>query len=158
MLAEKLGVPIAPDKTEGPSTAITYLGFILDSEKQELRLPSEKLAKIYLALDTWKDRKRGTKRDLLSLIELLQHCCQAVILGRPFLRRLIDRAKTVTELHQFVKLSIWEQEDIKWWYTIVKSWNRKSLFHLPKWENVPDFSVTSDAAGSIGFAAINKLE
>ena len=59
LVAENLGVPIAPEKMEGPCTAITYLGFILDSEKQELRLPFEKLTKIYLALDTWKDRKRG---------------------------------------------------------------------------------------------------
>ena len=157
-LAEKLGVPIAPEKPEGPSTTITYLGFILDSEKQELRLPGEKLTKIYSALDTWRDRKTGTKRDLLSLIGLLQHCCQAVVLGRPFLRRLIDRANTVAELHHFVKLSLWERDDIKWWHTIVKSWNGRSLFHLPKWENAPDFSITSDAAGSIGFAAINKSE
>eukprot|EP00112_Aurelia_sp_Birch-Aquarium-sp1_P003277 Seg1363.36 transcript_id=Seg1363.36/GoldUCD/mRNA.D3Y31 product="Polyprotein P3" protein_id=Seg1363.36/GoldUCD/D3Y31 len=157
-LAKNLGVPIAPEKTEGPSTSITYLGFILDSEKQELRLPVEKLTKVHLVLDTWKDRKTGTKRDLLSLIGLLQHCCQAVVLGRPFLRRLIDRAKTVSELHHFVTLSLWEKEDIQWWYTIFKSWNGKSLFHLPKWENAPDVSITSDAAGSIGFAAIHKLE
>ena len=45
-LCEQLGVPIAPDKTEGPSTSITYLGFILDTERLELRLPQEKLCKI----------------------------------------------------------------------------------------------------------------
>ena len=38
-LFETLGVPIAQDKTEGPSTCITYLGFKLDSVKQELQLP-----------------------------------------------------------------------------------------------------------------------
>ena len=44
--------------------------------------------------------KRATnKRLLLSLIGLLHHCCQAMYLGRPFLRRLIDRAHSVSELH-----------------------------------------------------------
>ena len=44
-ICEKLGVPIAEDKTEGPNTEITFLGFTLDSVKQELRLPNEKLLK-----------------------------------------------------------------------------------------------------------------
>ncbi len=45
-LCEELGVPLADDKTEGPSTSITYLGFVLDTVKQELRLPPEKLSKV----------------------------------------------------------------------------------------------------------------
>ena len=46
-----------------------------------------------------------SKREFLSVIALLQHCCQAIVLGRPFLRRLIDRAHSVSDLHHFVKLS-----------------------------------------------------
>ena len=71
MLCEQLGVPIAPDKTEGPSTSITYLGFILDTERLELRLPQEKLCKIRGQLESWRDRKFSTKRDLLSLVGVL---------------------------------------------------------------------------------------
>ena len=84
LLAENLVFPIAPEKTEGPATTIMYLGFILDSEKKELRIPTEKPTKIYAALDTCRNCKKGTKRDLLSLIGLLQHCCQTDVLGRPF--------------------------------------------------------------------------
>eukprot|EP00795_Rhopilema_esculentum_P007294 gene7294-12994_t len=153
-LCETLGVPIAQDKTEGPSTCITYLGFKLDSVKQELQLPQEKLVQVRAKLSVWKNRKTGKKRELLSLIGLLQHCCQAIVLGRPFLRRLIDRAHSVSEFHHFVKLSCWEQDDIKWWFKLLQSWNGKSLFFFPTWENAPKISVTSDAAGSIGFAAI----
>ena len=153
-LCETLGVPIAQDKTEGPSTCITYLGFKLDSVKQELQLPQEKLVQVRAKLSVWKNRKTGKKRELLSLIGLLQHCCQAIVLGRPFLRRLIDRAHSVSEFHHFVKLSCWEQDDIKWWFKLLQSWNGKSLFLFPSWENAPKISVTSDAAGSIGFAAI----
>ena len=153
-LCETLGVPIAQDKTEGPSTCITYLGFKLDSVEQELQLPQEKLVQVRAKLSVWKNRKTGKKRELLSLIGLLQHCCQAIVLGRPFLRRLIDRAHSVSEFHHFVKLSCWEQDDIKWWFKLLQSWNGKSLFLFPTWENAPKISVTSDAAGSIGFAAI----
>ena len=157
-LCEKLGVPIAEDKTEGPNTEITFLGFTLDSVKQELRLPNEKLLKVRAALSSWDKKKSGTKRELLSLIGLLQHCCQAIVLGRPFLRRLIDRAHSVSDLHHFVKLSQWERDDLQWWFRLLHSWNGKSLFLFPTWEQAPMCAITSDAAGSIGFAAINGTQ
>ena len=124
------------------------IGFILDSVLLELSLRDDK------ALEPWYNRKPGTKRELLSLIGLLQHCCQAITLGHPFLRRLIDRATTVRELHHFVCLSCWEKDDIVWWYQLLTSWNGKSLFHFPDWNLLQDFAVTSDSSGNVGFGAI----
>ena len=37
-----LGVPLASEKQEGPSTCITFLGIIIGIHCQELRVPSEK--------------------------------------------------------------------------------------------------------------------
>ena len=154
-ICKQLGVPLADDKTDGPATCLTFLGFVLDSEKLELRVPDDKIIKIKALLDQWVSRKTGTKRELLSLIGRLQHCCQAITLGRPFLRRLIDRAYSVTELHHYVRLSPWEREDIAWWHTLFEKWNGRSLFLLAG-EQSSDLSIESDAAGSVGFAAIFK--
>ena len=38
---------------------------------------------------------------------------------------------------------------------MLQEWNGKSLFLFPQWERAPDCSISSDAAGSIGYAAIN---
>lgn len=156
-LCAQLGVPIASGKTEGPATRLTFLGFELDTENQELRLSASKLLKVRGELSLWRKRTSGTKRELLSLIGLLQHCCQAIVHGRPFLRRLIDRAHSVSEFHHHVKLSTWENDDLKWWCKLLTMWNGKSLFFLPTWECAPDVSIASDAAGSIGYAALNGL-
>ena len=43
---EDTGTPIEPDKTEGPSTSIVFLGIELDSVTMELRLPADKLARL----------------------------------------------------------------------------------------------------------------
>ncbi len=131
-LSQQLGVPWALDKTEGPTTCITFLGLELDLEKLELRVPNEKLDRIRQELQFWVSRRSATKRKLLLLIELLQFCCQAVVLGRPFLRRLIDRASTVSELHHYVSLSSWEGDDIKWWHSLLTHWNGRSLFLFDK--------------------------
>ncbi len=42
-LCQDLGVPIANDKTAGPTTVLTHLGFELNTIKLELQLPLEKL-------------------------------------------------------------------------------------------------------------------
>lgn len=39
-VCEDTGTPIEPEKTEGPSTTLTFLGIELDSIAMELRLPS----------------------------------------------------------------------------------------------------------------------
>ncbi len=44
-LCNFLGIPIAPDKTFGPSTTLTFAGIELDSLRREARLPRDKIAK-----------------------------------------------------------------------------------------------------------------
>ena len=40
---EEVGMPVEPEKDEGPATEITFLRLKLDTEKMEIRLPQEKL-------------------------------------------------------------------------------------------------------------------
>ena len=84
-LCEELGVPIAEEKTEGPSTTLTFLGIEIDTAFLQLRLPQDKLHKLMVLLGRWMQgsqnlspRRSGTKRDLLSLIGLLNHAASVV--------------------------------------------------------------------------------
>ena len=132
-ICKDLGVIIEPTKTEGPSTCITFLGFIIDTAKLELRIPELKLFKIRALLDEWCKKKQGTKRDLLSLVGVLFYCCQAVIPGRPFLTQLMQKAYSVDHLWCQIRLSESELQDIKWWFFLLNTWNGRSLLkNLPK--------------------------
>ncbi|CAJ0966992.1 unnamed protein product [Ranitomeya imitator] len=42
-VAESFGVPLAPEKTEGPCTSLSFLGIVIDSINWEFRLPEEKV-------------------------------------------------------------------------------------------------------------------
>ena len=64
----KLGIPLAPEKVVGPKHVITYLGIEIDSLKMELRLPAEKIREISEILVHFRNKKKCTKRELLSLI------------------------------------------------------------------------------------------
>ena len=48
---ENVGVPMAPEKTEGPSPVLTFAGIELDCRGNEARLPQEKVEKCLLAID-----------------------------------------------------------------------------------------------------------
>ncbi len=74
----RVGLAVAPEKDEGPTTALSFVGIELDSMVMEIRLPQEKLKRQKKALLDWRGRKSGKKRELLSLIGLLSHACKAV--------------------------------------------------------------------------------
>ena len=84
---EWAGLPVAPSKSVGPATSLTFLGIEMDSIDNSLRLPSEKLAEIREQLSRWRGFKACKKRDLLSLIGSLSYASKVVRPGRAFLRR-----------------------------------------------------------------------
>ena len=61
-LCRELGLPVAPHKlvaphkVDGPSTAIIFLGLLINSLKQELMLPEAKLAQLLNTLCLWSHR------------------------------------------------------------------------------------------------------
>ena len=67
-LLQRLHIPTADEKQEGPATLIIFLGILLDTEQLEARLPPEKLAQIKAELVSWLTKKTCTKRELQSLI------------------------------------------------------------------------------------------
>ena len=148
-LCEKLGLPVAPDKTVGPTTVITFLGIEIDSVSQELRLPVDKLTRLRLTLSRWQHRRASTKRDLQVLVGLLSHAAAVVRPGRSFIRHLIDAEKLPHHQSHKVRLNVGCRADIAWWTTFVERWNGKALF-----PNLPQgHTIISDASGSWGCGA-----
>ena len=75
---DRLGVPLAREKLEGPTECLTFLGIEVDTRVGVIRLPAEKLTLVKTALREWENRKSCTKHELQSLIGTLQHACQVV--------------------------------------------------------------------------------
>ena len=119
----ELGVPIAAHKQEGPATCIVFLGIEIDTLKGELRLPREKLQRVVTLLRDWGDRKACARRDLESLIGLLNHACKVVRSGRSFLRRMIDLLHAVhrsTHGQDIIQLNRDFRADLAWWQQFIK--------------------------------------
>ena len=100
-----LDVPLAPEKQEGPYTTITFLGITIDTIKQELRLPEEKLRRLLETLSQWERRKSCTCKELESSIGSLQHACTVIQPGRTFMRTAIPLLKVAKHQHHHIRLS-----------------------------------------------------
>ena len=63
-VCDELGIPIAENKTVGPSKIITFLGFIIDKVLLMVRIPEEKLKKIRNLLQPLLYKKMVSLKDL----------------------------------------------------------------------------------------------
>ncbi len=52
-----LGVPVAPNKTEGPTTKLVFLGIEIDTVAMTLRLPAVKLERLQREIQRWSTLK-----------------------------------------------------------------------------------------------------
>ena len=152
-ICQELGIPLAEEKLEGPSTVLEFLGILLDTTKLEARLPEDKLTDLHRALDHWATRQRCTKRELLSLIGTLSFAAKVVPAGRTFLRRLIDTSTTTSSPNHHINLSDAARRDIAWWRAFATPWNGASFMLLPQWTPSPDLQLFTDSSGEIGFGA-----
>ena len=145
-----LGIPVAAHKTEGPSPCITFLGILLDTVAQELRLPPEKIQRLQCLLRLWSSRKACTRKELESFLGHLCHAASVVRPGRTFLRELFNLLRHAKAPHHHIRLTAGARADVAWWKCFLQHWNGSSFFPLPG----PSSHVFSDASGSYGCGAV----
>ena len=104
-VCQRIGIPIANEKTMGPDRALQFAGIILDTALMEARLPEEKLQKCLSQLNYSCSRKSVTLKELQSLIWLLNFAGCVVVPRRAFLRRLINLTRGIRKATHHVRLT-----------------------------------------------------
>ena len=149
-----LGIPLALEKVEGPSHSLTFLGITFDTQQMMAHLPNDKLKRIHNLLAAWLKKKKATKREILSLVGLLQHATKVVKSGRTFVARLYSEAARLRCLSFFTCLSKGFQSDLRWWQLFVQAWNGVSFLECSPTLWPPDACIETDASGSWGCGAL----
>jgi len=145
-----LGVPLASEKQAGPSTKLEFLGIIIDTVRQELQLPEDKLARLRVLTDRLKSRDSCFKRELESFLGVLNHACSVIPAGRAFLRQVIGLVRDTKKPHHHIRFNHAFRSDLQWWRVFATHWNGKSLMRSACTAEVV---LTSDASGSWGCGA-----
>ena len=146
---ENLGIPIAMEKLEGPTTVLTFLGIEIDTKEMILRLPTAKL-ELQDVVTSWLGKKSCLKRELQSLAGKLQHACKVVRPGRTFLRSVFELLSVTAKKHYHICLNAMFQSDLLWWSTFLSTWNEVVV--IPG-ESNSGIELFTDASGGIGCGA-----
>ncbi len=152
---QALGVPLAIEKVAGPAPVLEFLGILLDTARMEARLPEEKLTRTHQEVSEWLGRKNATKREILSLVGILQHAAKVVRPGRTFVRRMYSVAARVRELDYYTRLNKGFRSDLHWWHIFLQSWNGTSFLQLTG-AFTPEICIQTDASGSWGCGAFHN--
>ncbi len=147
----ELGIPIAQEKTLGPTTSIEFLGINLDSVKFQVSLPKEKIDRIILIATELVNRRCCCKRELLSLLGHLNFAMRIIPQGRPFVSHLLILASSTHALEDLISLSQECRDELRLWTLFLKQWNGLSLFYNNLISSPIDINLFTDAAPSIGF-------
>lgn len=147
---QKLGVPIAEEKTEGPTTVLVFLGLELDSEEMVVRIPKEKVSEIVNKIKEVLAKEKVTLKIMQSLIGVLNFACRAVVPGRPFCRRLVDSICGLSKPHHHVRLRKSVRADLCMWLEFFSDFNGISVFHDRFWTSNCDAQLFTDSAAGIG--------
>ena len=147
----KFGVPLAPDKTIGPASKLTFLGLQIDSDFQTVSIPLEKITSIKSKVERAISAPQISLRDLQSLIGSLSFVCRAISPGRAFLRRLIDQTCNIRNPKSKIHLSDGAKADLRMWLVFLKDYNGISIIPDQAWFGEDDLQLFTDACKSIGF-------
>ena len=118
----------------------------------ELRLPEDKLQRVRESVDAWLPKRSGKKREIASLVGLLQHAATVVKPGRTFIHRMFDRLAVIAKPDHHVRLNAGFRSDLAWWQMFLEDWNGVSMLSSLGVRE-PDEAVTSDASGHWGCGA-----
>ena len=148
----RLGIPVAAHKTEGPTTALAFLGIVVNTSTFELHLPMEKLTRLQETIQQWTQRRSCTQKELESFLGHLSHAATVIPLGRIFLRQLFSLLALDRAPHHYIRLNLSARADLVWWRVFLQDWNGKSFFPVTS----PFSEVFSDASGTFGCGAFTS--
>ena len=149
-----LGVPVAEDKLVGPTTDLTFIGIMIDTNGFLISIPNDKVQEVVGLFHKWCNTRTCTQTQLQSLVGKLQFFSKVIQPGRIFTRRLIDLIYTVHRRNHHITLTKLAKEDIHWWCELLHSWNQASI--IPETFRIlsTDLRLFTDAAKTKGLGAV----
>lgn len=146
-VCNRLGVPVAKEKTEGPTTKLQYLGFLIDTEKMLIKIPDEKILELKSKIKFVLGRKKVTLRDLQSLCGSLAFCSKALPAGRAFSRRIYLATSSAKKPHHYIRVTGGMYQDFLVWNLFLDKFNGVSYMLDIDWSSSSVLELFTDSAG-----------
>lgn len=149
-LCAELGVPIAEEKTVGPSKCLVFLGIGLDITSWVHYLEATKVCEVIDKIDSVLSKKALKKVEWQSIVGTLSFLCQIVIPGRAFMSRL---CKKLAGAKFWIHMDQSSRQDLAAWRAFIADRMFRPLPMLSRSSGYR-LSLFTDAAASLGFGAL----
>ena len=150
--------PVALEKTYWGTTILVFLGLLLDTNRQLVCIPKEKVEKAQSLISFFTDKKnkKVTVLQLQQLCGYLNFLCRCIVPARAFTMRLYEPLTGKKLLpHHYVRIREENRLDLKVWQQFLAA---PTVYCRPFIDAVEvifsTVDMTSDASGKIGFGAV----
>ena len=150
VMCRELGVLIAQEKTEGHSTCLVFLGYLLDTLKLQIQIPDDKIQQLLELIRIALSRKKLTLKELQSLTGSQQFCAKAMPSARAFIRRMYAAMSSVKKAHHRIRLTNGIKDDLRMWQMFLSTFNGVSYMLDVEWISSKNLQLYTDNAGGAG--------
>ena len=109
-ICEKIGVPIATDKTVWATPQVIFLGMLLDGFSMTIAIPMEKKDRAVYLLTNMLNKRKAMVKELQSLCGFLNFLNKAIFPGRTFTRRMYSKFSGLIDIRMIEGNQKWKQQ------------------------------------------------
>ena len=159
-VCNEINFPVSLEKTVWGTTILIFLGLLIDTVEQVIRIPKEKIEKAMDMIDYCLQKTGGkvTVLEIQKLCGTLNFLCKCIVPGRVFLHRLYNLTSTKDHVplkqHYHIRLTKENRQDLMVWKRFL---SHPTVFCRPfldmSMTMAEDIDMFSDASGKIGFGA-----
>ena len=113
-LFRELGLELNPSKCVPPTTTITWIGVVFDSQDMSMRIPPTVITDTLTLVHTWLQRTTATRHNLQVLLGKLFHAGKCCLAARLFVGRMLATLRATTPSGS-ITLSHSFRADLQWW-------------------------------------------
>ena len=147
-LCSTLSIPIAPHKTVAPCQTLTFLGIEISTEHMHVCLPTDKLNRYSNLIEEHLQHNKITLQQIQQLIGCLHFSTSVITVGRPFIRRLIDKTRGITKPYHYIRLTQEVKQDLHMWLMFLKTYNGRHFLRERIITQSPSINLHTDACPS----------
>lgn len=149
-VCKNLGAPIATDKTQGPTTYITYLGLGINSVSQTLFIPFDKVTPLTEQVNEINNHRKVISQQLQSLCGLLAFCSRSLPPAHAFIRRFYGALAGAHKPHHMIRINSEIKQDAMTLLKFLHHFNGTCQFPGQLYSSDNDLLIFTDSAKLTG--------
>ena len=140
-------------KTHWGTTTLTFLGLLIDTVRQIVAIPADKVERAKKLISEIVSSKKTTVLKLQKLCGFLNFLCKCIVPGRAFTRRIYTYFNSSMKPHHHVNVTREIKDDLAVWVNFI---NNPIIYCRPFLDfgrtiEAQDLDWYTDASGSVGF-------